>query len=114
MARIRSARPGQLHDGGNAGSRSQPVSRLRIYEGRRHAGTDAAADGDGPVAPRQQSEYPDLHRGLAAEGRRPVRTGTIALADLTPAPILGLALLALRAGEMIQTQMSFAAVRSPP
>src|SRR5258708_24702797 len=86
MARIRLARPEHLHDGGNAAPGAQLLRGLRLHSCRHDAGPDAAVDGALPAARRQRSEPADLHRGLAAEGRQPVRTGAIALADLTAAP----------------------------
>lgn len=83
MGRIRPARPERLHDRGHAASCAISVAGLRIFQGRYDAGADAAADGADAAAPRQRSNPAHLHRGLAAEGGRPRRTGAVAVADLT-------------------------------
>ena len=82
MARIRPARPERLHDRGNAAPRPKPFRRVRIFAGGYDADTEATADGAAAAASRQRSDPAHLHRGLAAEGRRPVRIGAIALAEL--------------------------------
>lgn len=55
----------------------------RRVAGGHDARFGATLDDARAAAPLQRSESPDLHRGLAAEGRRLVRTGAIALADVT-------------------------------
>src|ERR1019366_7258569 len=84
MARIRPAWPERLHDGGNAAPRSKLFSGVRIFAGGHNALTDATAGGASSAASLQRSQPLDMYRGLAAEGRRLIRTGEIALADLAP------------------------------